>query len=51
MSTQEKKLYKEVTVKGNKIQNFKQVFWNPLEEINLQTKKLVKNVHSKNFKK
>ena len=31
-----KKLAKEgVTVKGNKIQNFKQVFWNPLEEINL----------------
>ena len=30
------KLTKEgVEVKGNKIQNFKQIFWNPLEEINL----------------
>ena len=30
------KLAKEgVTVKGNKIQNFKKIFWNPLEEINL----------------
>ena len=30
------KLAKEgVEVKGNKIQNFKQIFWNPLEEINL----------------
>ena len=30
------KLAKEgVQVKGNKIQNFKQIFWNPLEEINL----------------
>ena len=31
-----KKLAKEgIEVKGNKIQNFKQIFWNPLEEINL----------------
>ena len=30
------KLTKEgVEVKGNKIQNFKQIFWNPVEEINL----------------
>ncbi len=30
------KLAKEgVEVKGNKIHNFKQIFWNPLEEINL----------------
>ena len=30
------KLAKEgVEVKGNKIQNFKKIFWNPLEEINL----------------
>ena len=30
------KLAKEgVEVKGNKIQNFKNIFWNPLEEINL----------------
>ena len=30
------KLAKEgVEVKGKKIQNFKQIFWNPLEEINL----------------
>lgn len=29
-----KKLSKEgIEVKGNKIQNFKQIFWNPLEEL------------------